>query len=133
MRLYAFSGHKVYGPTGIGVLWIKKEFGRKLPDLLWGGGKKTSPLDLENKFLLPLTQKFEVGTLPLAQIFGLKASFEFLNSLDIKEISAYEKELKNSNQTQNSPETSEKNNCLVLFKDEITIKKNLTKWLEKIK
>jgi len=42
-----------------------------------------------------LTQKFEVGTLPLAQIFGLKAGFEFLNSLDIKEISAYEKELKN--------------------------------------
>ena len=44
-----------------------------------------------------------------------------------------EKELKNSNQAQNSPETSEKNNCLVLFKDEITIKKNLTKWLEKVK
>jgi len=90
-----FSGHKIYGPTGIGVLWIKKEFGRNLPDLLWGGGKKVSPLYLNNEFLLPLTQKFEVGTLPLAQIFGLKASFEFLNSLNIKEISNYEKELKN--------------------------------------
>src|SRR6185369_8604674 len=43
---------------------------------------------------LPLTQKFEVGTLPLAQIFGLKKSFEFLNSLNIKEVNKYEKELK---------------------------------------
>jgi cysteine desulfurase / selenocysteine lyase len=42
-----------------------------------------------------LAQKFEVGTLPLAQIFGLQASFEFLNSLDNKEVLAYEKELKN--------------------------------------
>ncbi|CAG8558187.1 330_t:CDS:10 [Ambispora leptoticha] len=49
----------------------------------------------KNDFLLPLTQKFEVGTLPLAQIFGLKASFEFLNNLDIKAVSTYEKELKN--------------------------------------
>src|SRR4051812_7639271 len=44
---------------------------------------------------LPLTQKFEVGTLPLAQIFGLKKSFEFLNSLDIKEVNSYERKLKN--------------------------------------
>jgi len=43
---------------------------------------------------LPLTQKFEVGTLPLAQIFGLKKGFEFLNDLDIKEVNKYEKELK---------------------------------------
>ena len=43
---------------------------------------------------MSLFQKFEVGTLPLAQIFGLRASFEFLNSLDSEEISNYEKELK---------------------------------------
>ena len=43
---------------------------------------------------MSLSQKFEVGTLPLAQIFGLRASFEFLNNLDSKEISDYEKELK---------------------------------------
>lgn len=87
-----FSGHKVYGPTGIGVLWIKKKIGEKLPNLIWGGGKKIGPLSLTDN--LPVTQKFEVGTLPLAQIFGLKKSFEFLNSLDIKEINNYEKELK---------------------------------------
>ena len=43
---------------------------------------------------MPLNQKFEVGTLPLAQIFGLKKSFEFLNSLDIKEIEKQERELR---------------------------------------
>ncbi|KLL04649.1 MAG: cysteine desulfurase [Mycoplasmataceae bacterium RV_VA103A] len=92
-----FSGHKVYGPTGIGVLWLKKELAQKLPDLLWGGGKKNGPnnLLLDKNECWPLTRKFEVGTLPLAQIFGLKAAFEFLNSLDIKEINNYERELKN--------------------------------------
>ncbi|RHZ35507.1 aminotransferase class V-fold PLP-dependent enzyme [endosymbiont GvMRE of Glomus versiforme] len=92
-----FSGHKVYGPTGIGVLWIKKEVAKKLPNLLWGGGKKFGPNNslAEKNEYLPLSRKFEVGTLPLAQIFGLKAAFEFLNNLDIKEISDYEKKLKN--------------------------------------
>ncbi|CAJ0838463.1 12331_t:CDS:10 [Entrophospora sp. SA101] len=56
------------------------------------GGKKFGPLSLTSG--LSVAQKFEVGTLPLAQIFGLKKSLEFLNSLDIQEISNYEKELK---------------------------------------
>jgi len=68
--------------------------GEKLPDLLWGGGKKIGPFSPTNHSL-PLAQKFEVGTLPLAQIFGLKKSLEFLNNLDIQEIINYEKELKN--------------------------------------
>lgn len=89
-----FSGHKVYGPTGIGVLWIKKEVAKELPDILWGGGKKIGPNEKVDDDL-SLTQKFEVGTLPLAQIFGLQKSFEFLNSLDDKETSNYEKKLKN--------------------------------------
>ncbi|MCE8162734.1 MAG: aminotransferase class V-fold PLP-dependent enzyme [Candidatus Moeniiplasma glomeromycotorum] len=88
-----FSGHKVCGPTGIGVLWIKKTAAEKLPEVLWGGGKKISPLKKSN-YHLPLDQKFEVGTLPLAEIFGLKKALEFLNGWTTKEISQFEKELK---------------------------------------
>lgn len=73
-----FSAHKVYGPTGIGVLWIKEESEKKLPHILWGGGKTTSPSDFEqNELLLPSYSKFEVGSLPLSQIFGLREVFFF--------------------------------------------------------
>lgn len=89
------SGHKVYGPTGIGVLWIKKELGEKLPHLLWGSGKKIGPMEEITNQSLPLSQKFEVGTLPLAEIFGLKAAFEFLNSFTTEEIYKYENSLRN--------------------------------------
>jgi cysteine desulfurase/selenocysteine lyase len=89
-----FSGHKVYGPTGIGILWIKKELGKMIPDVFWGGGKRIGPSEKIDESL-PLNQKFEVGTLPLAQIFGLKKSFEFLNNLDIKKIENEERNLKN--------------------------------------
>ncbi|RHZ37634.1 aminotransferase class V-fold PLP-dependent enzyme [endosymbiont GvMRE of Glomus versiforme] len=91
----ALSGHKVYGPTGIGVLWIKKELGEKLPHLLWGGGKKIGPMEEIADQNLPLSQKMEVGTLPLAEIFGLKAAFEFLNNFATKEIYKYENDLRN--------------------------------------
>ncbi|MCE8163772.1 MAG: aminotransferase class V-fold PLP-dependent enzyme [Candidatus Moeniiplasma glomeromycotorum] len=89
-----FSGHKIGGPTGIGGLWIKKTRGEKLPEVLWGGGKKNSPLETPY-YGLPLVQKFEVGTLPLAQIFGLKKSLEFLSGWEVKEIVRFERELKN--------------------------------------
>lgn len=88
------SGHKVYGPTGIGVLWIKKELGEKLPHLLWGSGKKIGPMEEITNQNLPLSQKFEVGTLPLAEIFGLKAAFEFLNNFTAEEIYEYENNLR---------------------------------------
>lgn len=93
-----FSAHKAYGPTGLGILWLKKDFGENLPDLLWGGGKLNFPnLDekisiLEKKHFLP--QKFEVGSLPLAQIFGLKASLEFLNMLGQENIRQHDTNLR---------------------------------------
>jgi cysteine desulfurase/selenocysteine lyase len=88
-----FSGHKVYGPTGIGVLWVKKETGQKLSHLLWGGGKTIGPRDKTDN--CSLSQKFEVGTLPLAEIFGLKDAFEFLDQLDLSEVCWYENNLRN--------------------------------------
>jgi len=88
-----FSGHKVYGPTGIGVLWLKKELAEKFPHVLWGGGKMIGPLtEITNQDLFS-PNKFEVGTLPLAQIFGLGASFEFLNKINPLDISQHHKKL----------------------------------------
>ena len=91
-----FSAHKVYGPTGIGVLWVKSESEKKLPHILWGGGKIISPLSYNqnNSSLQQVSyNKFEVGSLPLAQIFGLKEVFLFLNSINWKKKKKKEKEL----------------------------------------
>jgi len=90
-----FSGHKIYGPTGIGVLWVKKNVAQELPHLLWGGGKKTGPMGKINGLNFSLAQKLEVGTLPLAEIFGLKAAFEFLSKLNLPAIYQHEKNLRN--------------------------------------
>jgi len=73
-----FSGHKVFGPTGIGVAWINSKIKNKLKDVIWGGGKNYGPLEKKKHNLL-LKNKFEVGTLPIAQIFGLEKSFEFIS------------------------------------------------------
>jgi cysteine desulfurase / selenocysteine lyase len=90
-----FSGHKVYGPTGIGMLWLKKELAEKFPHVLWGGGKMIGPLtEITSQDLFSLN-KFEVGTLPLAQIFGLKASFEFLNKINSLIIYQHQNKLRN--------------------------------------
>ncbi|CAJ0747006.1 12910_t:CDS:2 [Entrophospora sp. SA101] len=59
------------------------------------GGKKIGPMEKNTGQNLPLSQKMEVGTLPLAEIFGLKAAFEFLNKLGTEEIYEYENNLRN--------------------------------------
>lgn len=84
-----FSAHKVYGPTGIGILWIKEELNKKIPDILWGGGKIYGP-NFKHSIHL---NKFEVGTLPIAQIFGLKKALDFLSYFDLKEKKIYQKNL----------------------------------------
>ncbi|CAI2162442.1 10714_t:CDS:2 [Funneliformis geosporum] len=89
--------------NSLGVINPVKEITKKIKkinpnclviiDACQRGGKRIGPNDkIENDF--PLAKKFEVGTLPLAQIFGLQKSFEFLNGFGIREISNYEKELK---------------------------------------
>lgn len=80
-----------------------------------------------------LAKTYQVKEQKICQkLFGENKHLILLTKKQWQGLNKNEKELKNSNPVQNSIETSEKENCLVLFKDEITIKKNLNKWLEKI-
>lgn len=86
---YVFSGHKMYGPTGIGVLWGKEEL---LEDMVpyQGGGEMINYVTLESTEYASLPYKFEAGTPNIAGVIGLGASIDYLWSLDLDAISAYE-------------------------------------------
>ncbi|MBW7867107.1 MAG: cysteine desulfurase [Brumimicrobium sp.] len=89
---YAFSGHKVFGPTGIGVLYGKEAVLNELPPYQ-GGGDMIKEVTLEETTYNELPYKFEAGTPNIAGAIGLGAAFEFLTSLNMKEVENHEHEL----------------------------------------
>lgn len=89
---YALSGHKVFGPTGIGVLYGKEDVLNSMPPYQ-GGGDMIKEVSFEKTTYNELPYKFEAGTPNIAGAIGLGAAFEFLNTLDMEEVEAYEKEL----------------------------------------
>lgn len=88
----AFSGHKVFGPTGIGVLYGRKMLLEKLPILIGGGGS-VEKAGVEGILFRKPPHCFEPGTLPLAEILGLGAALDFVNEIGWKKIAAWEKSL----------------------------------------
>lgn len=86
-----FSAHKVYGPTGLGVMWVSSLSQNKFVSVLWGGGRLQSPIaELQKKSSnLVYFKSWEVGTLPLAQIFGLRASLKWLKEQKRSDIVGY--------------------------------------------
>ncbi|MEE3162481.1 MAG: cysteine desulfurase, partial [SAR324 cluster bacterium] len=88
----AFSGHKVYGPTGIGVLYAKKE---RLDEMLpfQGGGGMIRQVGRQSSTWADSPQKFEAGTPPVAEVSGLAAALEYVSDVGISEIQKHEKEL----------------------------------------
>lgn len=78
---YAFSGHKMFGPTGIGCLWAKKELLDVLPPLM-GGGEMIRTVTVERTEWADVPHKFEAGTPPIAQAVGLGAAVRWLMALD---------------------------------------------------
>lgn len=90
----AFSGHKMCGPTGIGVLYGKKELLDKIIPTNLGGGMNESFDDPDNVYLKELPHRLEAGTPPIAQAIGLKEAINYLESIGMDNISKYEKELK---------------------------------------
>ncbi|HET7442768.1 MAG TPA: cysteine desulfurase [Terriglobales bacterium] len=89
---YAFSGHKVFGPTGIGILYGKAEILEKMPPYQ-GGGDMISSVTFEKTTYNKLPHKFEAGTPDMSGAVGLRAALEYLNRLGIENIAAYEHEL----------------------------------------
>lgn len=77
---YVFSGHKVYGPTGIGILYGKKALLEILPPVE-GGGDMVDVYDETQPVFLPIPLKFEAGTPPIGSVLGLGATFDYLQTL----------------------------------------------------
>jgi cysteine desulfurase/selenocysteine lyase len=91
---YAFSGHKVFGPTGVGILYGKKELLEAIPPYQ-GGGDMIAKVTFEKTTYNELPHKFEAGTPHILGGIALGRAFEFLASLNFDEISIHEHELLN--------------------------------------
>jgi cysteine desulfurase/selenocysteine lyase len=86
---YAFTGHKMCGPTGIGVLWGRRELLEELPPFL-GGGEMIETVTMERSSYAAVPHKFEAGTPPIAEAVGLGAAVDYLSGLGMPAIAAHE-------------------------------------------
>jgi cysteine desulfurase/selenocysteine lyase len=89
---YAFSGHKMCGPTGVGVLWGRRELLESMPPFL-GGGEMIRRVELERSEWAEVPYKFEAGTPAIAEAIGLGAAIDYLSALGMDAIRDHEKEL----------------------------------------
>ena len=89
---YIFTGHKVYGPTGIGVLYGKRDLLAKLPPFN-GGGEMIETVTMENVTYNAPPHRFEAGTPPIVQAVGLGAAVEYMMALGRANIRAHEEAL----------------------------------------
>ncbi len=90
----AFSGHKMCGPTGIGVLYGKYELLNELDPINLGGGMNESFDDVDQVFLKPLPTRLEAGTPNIEGAIGLGAAIEFLNKIGMSNITKHEQDLR---------------------------------------
>ena len=89
---YVFSGHKVCGPTGVGILYGKEEWLRKLPPYQ-GGGEMIAEVTFEKTTYADLPHKFEAGTPNISGGIVLGTAIDYMNSIGFDNIAAYEQEL----------------------------------------
>ncbi|WP_130865780.1 cysteine desulfurase [Acidipropionibacterium timonense] len=90
--LVAFTGHKMVGPTGIGILWGRYELLAELPPFL-GGGEMIEIVRMDHSTYAEPPHRFEAGTPPIAQMVGLAAAAEYLDGIGMEAIAAHEHEL----------------------------------------
>ena len=91
---YAISCHKVYGPTGVGILYAKKKWLDQLPPYIGGGGM-INEVKKDKITYAPSPERYEAGTMPTAEVVAFNESIKFIQSIGIKNIIQHEKELTN--------------------------------------
>ena len=89
---YAFTGHKLYGPTGIGVLWARLEHQERMPPFL-GGGDMISSVTFARSEWAPPPAKFEAGTPAIVEAVGLHAAIDYVSALGMAAIETHERDL----------------------------------------
>jgi len=87
-----FTGHKMCGPTGIGVLWARRELLDEMPPFL-GGGEMIETVWMDHSTFAAPPHKFEAGTMPIAEAAGLAAAADYLNEIGRESIHAHEQAL----------------------------------------
>ena len=87
-----FTGHKMCGPTGIGVLWARRELLDAMPPFL-GGGEMIETVWMDRSTYAPPPHKFEAGTMPIAEAVGLGAAVDYLSEIDLPAVRAHEQKL----------------------------------------
>ncbi|MCC6954369.1 MAG: aminotransferase class V-fold PLP-dependent enzyme, partial [Deltaproteobacteria bacterium] len=85
----AFSGHKLFGPTGVGVLWGREELLLEMPPV-WGGGQMIERVGRDSSTYAMPPHRFEAGTPPIGEVIGLGAAIEWLSNVGISNIDAHE-------------------------------------------
>jgi cysteine desulfurase/selenocysteine lyase len=89
---YVFTGHKLYGPTGIGVLYAKGDLQEAMPPFL-GGGDMIAEVSFERSVWAPYPAKFEAGTPPIIEAVGLHAAIDYVQAIGMAAIEAHERAL----------------------------------------
>ena len=88
----AFTGHKLYGPTGVGVLWGRYDLLAEMPPFL-GGGEMIETVDMTGTTFAAPPHRFEAGTPMIAQAVGLGAAIDYVTALGMENVQAHEREL----------------------------------------
>jgi cysteine desulfurase / selenocysteine lyase len=91
---YVFTGHKLYGPTGVGVLWAKRELLEAMPPFL-GGGDMIASVSFEKSSWARVPHKFEAGTPAILEVIGLGTAIDYVNAIGYDAIAAHEAALTN--------------------------------------
>jgi cysteine desulfurase/selenocysteine lyase len=87
--LFAFTGHKMLGPTGVGVLWGRNELLSSLPPFM-GGGSMIEVVEMAGSTYSPAPERFEAGTPVISQAIGLAAACDYLGAIGLEKIAAHE-------------------------------------------